>query len=378
MKVNCTQRELSKGVSIVQRAVASRTTLAILGNILLEAKDGQLRLSTTNLSVSINCWVRADVQEEGAITVPARLFGDMVGKLLPGRVELALDSRIKQLHLTCGGFKAKLSGLDAESFPQTLTPLADAIALNVKQVAEMIDQVAFVASRDESRPALCCVKVDFGARLTMVGCDGFRLGVRSFPLETAAPERSVLVPAISMAELGSILTDADPDKPLWVGGDERRIVFAVEGKDSYLRAELSAQLTDAKYPDYHAIIPKSSTTSIAVDNVAFLRSLQTANLFAKGDERAVAIAANPGGCLQVSAKDDVMGRSDDALDAEIKGVAVAASLNIGFLLEVIGRLGKTQVVIEMTTASRPITVRPFFASPDEFVHVIMPMNREKK
>lgn len=375
MKFTCTQNDLAKGVSLVQRAVASRSTLAVLGNLLLEAKGGELRLAATDLSIAINGWVRADVVEEGAITVPARLLGDLIGKLPTGKVDLTTDPKTLSLHVACGNVRAKIAGIDAEQFPVTLMAREGGIDLDPKQLGEMIEMVTFVASRDQARQNLTCVQMQFGKRLTLAATDGVRLGVRSAPLFVPAPEQVVLVPATSLAELARILADADTDKPVVCTGDLRRIVFAVEGKESYLRVELSAQLVDAKYPDYAAIIPKSSTTSVAVESAALLRSLQRAALFAKGDYDAVTLIVEPGGCLKIGATDAIMGRSDDALDAEIKGKPVTIAVDVSFLIEVLGRLGSTQVVLELTVANRPISLRPFHASPDEFQHIIMPFIR---
>lgn len=383
MNITCSQKDLAKGIATVQRAVAPRATPPILGNILLEAKEGHLRLAATNLDISTNCWILADVAEEGAITVPARLFSEMVNKLPPGRVTLSLDIKTLSMNLVSGNFQAKIKGLDAYDFPQTLSESTDSIALNAQLLDDMIDQVAFVASHDESRANLTCVQFRTGPRLAMAATDGFRLGMRSHPLGSATPALEVLIPATSMTELGRILADSDPDKPVVVSTDSvkgiirtNRIAFRIEGKDSYVRAELSAQLVDSKYPDYQAIIPKSSTTTITMGSDAFLRSLQTARLFARDDANVVSLTANPGDCLKVSATGD-MGRSDDALNAEIKGTAITIMVNVGYLIEVLGCLGHTEIVIEMTNANRPISLRPSSASPDEFNHVIMPVNRGK-
>lgn len=101
MRVSCLQENLAKGLSIVGRAVASRSTLPVLGNILLEAKNGELRLAATNLEIGINCWIGAKVEDEGAITVPARLLAEFVNSLPPERIDMELAVRTQTLHLRC-------------------------------------------------------------------------------------------------------------------------------------------------------------------------------------------------------------------------------------------------------------------------------------
>lgn len=379
MQIVCVQQELAKVVSIVQRAVAARSTVAVLGNILLEANDGELRLAATNFEFGVNCWLRAEVVEAGAITVPARLLSDILGKLPVGRVTLTASPLTVALTVACGNFQATLAGLPAADFPQVHSEaLRPTVELQVVAVREMIEQVAFVASRDESRWNLTCVQMQLGARLTLAATDGFRLGVRSCPLATPTAACELLVRATCMAELARLLADADPDQPLMLDAtNARQVVFGMAGKGSFVRAEFVAQLVEAKYPDYQAIIPKSTTTTAGVNGAELLRSLQAARLFAQEDAQAVTICVGPDDCLQVAAAGSLLGKSEDRLDAEVKGPPVATMFNVGFLIDLLSRLHGEQVVLELTNATRPVTVRPFHASPDEFVHVIMPIHRAK-
>src|SRR5512145_3509899 len=101
MQVSCLQENLAKGLSIVGRAVAGRSTLPVLSNVLLATDNGQLKLSATNLEIGINCWVGAKVAEEGAITIPARLLGEFVNSLPPERIDLKLDESTQTLNLRC-------------------------------------------------------------------------------------------------------------------------------------------------------------------------------------------------------------------------------------------------------------------------------------
>ena len=117
MRVSCFQENLSKGLSIVGRAVSSRSTLPVLGNILLEAKEDQLRLAATNLEIGVNCWIGAHIEDEGAITVPARLLTEFVNSLQPGRIEMELSVRTQTLHLRCGNFDVNIKDIDAQEFP---------------------------------------------------------------------------------------------------------------------------------------------------------------------------------------------------------------------------------------------------------------------
>ena len=155
MKVSCLQENLARGLSIVGRAVATRSTLPVLANILLTTDASRLKLSATNLEVGINCWIGAQVDQEGSITVPARLLADFVNSLPAERIDMTLIARTQTLNLKCGRFEANIRGIDAQEFPLILVPEQEQrIEIAPDMLREMIDQVAFAAATDESRPVL--------------------------------------------------------------------------------------------------------------------------------------------------------------------------------------------------------------------------------
>jgi DNA polymerase-3 subunit beta len=185
VKVSCLQENLAKGLNIVGRAVASRSTLPVLSNVMLATDNGRLKLSATNLELGVNCWVGAKVEEEGATTVPARLLADFVNSLPPERIDMELVVRTQTLNARCARFEANIKGIDAQEFP--IIPTAgdgeSAIRLAPEDLRRMIDQVAFAAATDESRPILTGVLARFeGDRLTLAAADGFRLSVRNAPI----------------------------------------------------------------------------------------------------------------------------------------------------------------------------------------------------
>ena len=161
MKVSCLQENLAKGLAIVGRAVATRSTLPVLSNILLSTDGSRLKLSATNLEVGINCWIGAKVEQEGATTVPARLLADFINSLPPERIDLDLITRTQTLNLKSGRFEANIKGIDAQEFPLILIPEEDSrLTIKPDVLRQMIDQVAFAAATDESRPVLTGVLAD--------------------------------------------------------------------------------------------------------------------------------------------------------------------------------------------------------------------------
>ncbi len=401
MRVSCFQENLSKGLSIVGRAVSSRSTLPVLGNILLEAKNNQLRLAATNLEIGINCWIGARVDDEGAVTVPSRLLAEFVNSLPPEQIELELSVRSQSLHLRCANFDANIKGIDAQEFP--VIPTVDngagpeetaealegrTIALETAGLTKMIDQVVFAAATDESRPTLTGVEVTFAQeRLSLAATDGYRLSVRSMEVGQAFTEdTSVVVPARHLGELGRIIADADEERPVQVTVTQARnqILFRVwgegaENRGSFLQVDLVSQLIADRFPDYRAIIPKSHNTRTVLGTDALLQAARVAQLFARDNANIVRLKVQPGseggvGNLHLSAISAELGNSENELDATVEGDELEIDFDVRFLIAVLSQIDEEQVVLETTQSNRPGTIRPVGIGDDEFLHVVMPMH----
>jgi DNA polymerase-3 subunit beta len=401
VRVSCLQENLAKGLSIVSRAVSTRSTLPVLGNILIEARGNQLRLAATNLEIGINCWIGATVEDEGAITIPAKLIGELVASLPPDVVTMEVSVRTQTLHLKCARIDANMKGIDAKDFPliPTISGAEDAedaatqvegtrLELEAGGLRKMIDQVVFAAATDESRPTLTGVEVKFhDGRISMAATDGYRLSVRSSHIDglESGPTEPLIVPARSLSELGRISAEGDEDNRITVlvpEANRNQILFQVIGRPdmrgAFHRVELVSQLIEARFPDYRAIIPKSHTTRTVVDTSALLKAVRVASLFARDNANIVRVTITPAngasGQLTVTATSAEQGDNVNEIDAMVEGNALDISFNSKYLIDVLSQIDHPQVVIETTQQQRPGTIRPVGMGEDEFLHVVMPMH----
>ncbi len=390
MRLSVLQENFAKGLSIVGRAVSSRSTLPVLSNILLSTDADRLKLAATNLEVGVSCWLGAQVEDDGAITLPARLLTDWVNSMQPDRIDLELSVRTMSVNLKCGRVESNIKGIDASEFP--LIPTADgeqALGLPPATVRKIIDQVVFAAAdaKDTSRPALTGVLAKFeGERLTLAATDGYRLSVRRTMLPAPAPaDISVIIPARSLAEVSRISGEADPDKPveLAVASARNQALFRLYGKGegekgAFYQVDLVSQIIDAKFPDFTAIMPKSHVTRTVLDTGAFQRALKVASLFARDASDRVVFAIAPGsdtepGQVVIKATSAEAGDNVSELDALVEGTPLEIAFNVRYLIEAISVIDTPQVVLETTRSDRPGLFRPVGAGPEEFTHVIMPM-----
>ena len=320
MKVSCLQENLSKGLAIASRAVATRSTLPVLSNILMATDEGRLKLSATNLEIGINCWIGAKVEEDGAITVPARLLTDFVNSLPPERIDMQLVTRTQTLSLKCANYEANIKGIDAQEFPLIVALSEDTgISLEPPILREMINQVSFAAAVDESRPVLTGVLAEFsGTRLTMAAADGFRLSVRYTELGGPVPEpASVIIPARALQEVARISADEENPIRMIIAPNRSQVFFRMTNID------LVSQLVEGNFPDYKQIVPKSYITRTIVDTAEFLKAVKIASFFARDAANIIRLRIAPGeaglgGQMTVMATSVELGDNLTELDAAVE------------------------------------------------------------
>jgi len=373
MKAIVTQQHLAHGLSIVSRAVSPRSTLPVLANVLVATDEGRLRLSATNLELGITCWIPAQIQEDGSVTVPARTLVDLVSTFPPDNVNLSLDIRTQTINLVCNSSVHDIKGIDAQDFPPMPVPdLADGVELNLADFKEMIQQVAFAASMDEARPVLQGVKMEVTEDLiTLAATDGFRISVRKQPLANPIKENfSIIIPARAMSELARVSGDSDKTVTMVVPQGRGQVIFHL--KDT----ELVSQLIDGNFPDFRAIVPKSFKTSTVVSTPAFLKACKQAEIIAREGNNVIRLDILPEesgpGRVEISAQTEETGKSDIKVEATIEGSGLLIAFNVKFLREVLDVVRAPNVALETNANNTPGVIHP--VGDENFVHVIMPMH----
>lgn len=377
MKISCLQENLAKGLATVGRAVATRSTLPVLANILLESDEGRLRLAATNLEVGINCWIGARVEEEGSITVPARLLTEFVNSLPPSQIDMELNERTQTLNLVCARFEANIKGIDASEFPEV--PSADSfdgqnnLHLEPDTFGRMINQVVFAAAADESRPILTGILAQFHqGGLTLAAADGFRLSVTSADVGVDLDETtSVIIPARALAELSRISSDEEEPIELIITPKRNQILFHLSNTD------IVSQLIEGNFPDYNQIVPKAYSTRTVVSTQELLKAVKVSFLFARDAANIVRFNIVPGNELTpgrtiVTGTSAEFGDNVSEIDASIEGDEVEVAFNGRYMIEALSVVGTPEVALETSTPSSPGVIRP--VGGDNFLCVIMPMH----
>ncbi|MEK9658646.1 MAG: DNA polymerase III subunit beta [Chloroflexota bacterium] len=371
MHLNCLQENLSHGLSVVGRAVATRTTLPITQHVLLTTDGGRLKLSATNLEIAVSTWVGAEILEEGSLTVPARLLTDFVNSLPRQPIEITTEGQAKGIALKGAKVQASINGADADEFPP-IPSVEDGVATRIgaKELREAIHQVVFAAAVEDSRPVLTGVNVELdGAKLTLAAADGFRLAVHTTQMSEPVGEKlSVIVPARTLNEVERLLEGDEPVEVL-VTPQRSQILFRLKN------AEIVSQLIQGNFPNYAQLIPNEHSTRVVVDLAELQRATRTASIFAKDGSGIIRIQVSPteggAGKLEVSSRAEELGDNTGEMEASVEGGEGRIAFNSRYLSDVLAVMGRDQVSLDMTTSSSPGVLRA--VGDDKYVHVVMPM-----
>jgi DNA polymerase III subunit beta len=373
VKLSCLQENLNWGLGIVGRAVATRTTLPITNNIMLETDQSRLKLIATNLEMAITCWLGAKIEEEGTITVPAKLLTEFINSLPKDKVDMSMTPKSKALSVRCARYEARISGMDSKDFPPI--PTVDQgvnTSIDVEVLRQAITQVVFAAASEESRPVLTGIDAKFdGSLLTLAAADGFRLAVYKVTLAKPVSQKiEVIIPAKTLAELNRLMADQEDPVEVTVNPNKSQILFKLKN------IELVSQLIQGNFPQYEQLIPTSSGTKATVDVAEFLRATRTAAIFARDGTGIVRLIIAPGGELTpgkmtISARSEEIGDDQGEIDAIVQGNEAKIAFNGKYLTDVLNVLKEAQVMLETTSPSSPGVIKP--VGTDNYIHVVMPM-----
>lgn len=377
MKVQVLQENLQRGLSIVGRAVATRATIPIISNVLLQTEEGRLKLAATDLDISIVAWVGAKVDEPGATTVPSRLISDFVANLPAATVSIEVPASGRQVRLECARNDSTIHAMDAADFPR-IPEIRDGVGVTFdpRALRRAIERVEFAAATDDSRPVLTGVsfKSD-GPRLTLAAADGFRLAVADITLEQSPAEPiDVIVPARALRELSRLIGDSSLPVEMRINPQRSQVLF--EWDD----VQMVAQLIQGTFPNYNQLIPAQFNTRVVVSVDEFKRETRIAAIFARDGSGIIRLQMQPGeggmpGQLVISARADEVGDNEGRLDAKVEGEASRIAFNSRYLQDVLSVLSGN-VALEMTSPSAQGVFRPVdengIAEPG-YVHVVMPM-----
>ncbi len=373
MKLKLNRDHLSNGLQQVMNLVGSRQTMPILKNVLIEASEDEVSLTTTNLDLGIRCIIKAEVLEPGAVTLPVRKLASIVREL--PNIEVNLETSVNNnSKITSGGSTFRIMAIGKEEFPPL--PTFDdqhAYTLEQSKLSTMLKSVSYAQSTDENRYVLNGVYFNFNeGEIRLAATDGRRLAVSTEKIETEdSSGGSLILPAKTVAELSRLLHYGDNLKILF---NDRQVAFEIEigeeGGEQGLKDNiyLVSKIVEGKYPDYQQVIPKQAEQRIKLERELMLECVNRASLVISDKQFQVKLKISEN-LLEISGESQEFGESHEALAIAYEGPEVQVAFNPRFLMEPLKALSNDEVFFEFKDELSP----GVFKTMDSFLCVVMPL-----
>ncbi len=365
MKLSLTQENLSRALASVGRVVSSRSTLPVLSNVLLSSDGNRLRLSATNLELGINYWIGAKIDEQGSLTVPARLFAEFVASLPHGNIEL--EGTETNLTIKTPNYESRINGIAADEFP-TIPAVTNEPILRISaaEFRDALAQVIVAASLDEARPVLAGVYLHTeDDKLFLVATDSYRLAEKQLELPQGIGELSVIVPIRTMQELVRLLNEVEAELELYL--DENQVMFRIGD------IEVVSRLIEGQFPPYRQIVPQSAATSFDIDTAEFIRITKVAALFARESAGSIRLEIRSEGQINIVSSDSEVGGTTSSAECEVSGEDAEISLNARYLQDALSVVKYPRVTFAMSGKQNACVISPADDESADYIHIVMPL-----
>lgn len=365
MQIICSRTDLNNAISMVQRAIASRSTLPILEGILFSAQD-KLTLTGYDMETGIEARLPAEIRQGGEVVFKSKIFGDIVRKLPEENVFIQIDDKYKAT-IKSGQANFEIFAQPGDEYPK-LPEVEEKQKLNLPQelLKEMIGQTLFASSTDESRPILNGLKVHYEqGKLEMVAIDGFRLAVRSSDLDDMDDILDFIVPSKAMAEVARAL---EAGESIAIFPSHNHILFETD------KFRLVSRLIEGDFLDYKRIIPPSCNSQITVSTQDMLAAIERAALLINVEQRRfpVSLKTLSSHELQISAKTD-LGSVEETIAVDLAGDNIDIDFNPKYFLDALGVIDQAKVVLEFSGSSAPCLIKPLEG--EDFLYMVLPLRR---
>jgi DNA polymerase-3 subunit beta len=361
LRITCTKDELAQALGVVARALSTRTSVQILSGVLLEARAGELRLAATDMELSLRASVPAQIEGDGAIVLPGKTLVD-ISRLLPGD-EVTIEHRPTEsvVHVTAGTASYTLNTYNPEDFPRL--PELDAVStfsVERESLLETIGRVARAASRDESRPVLTGILVQFGGgKLIMAATDSYRLAVKETSFSGTVPDLEAIVPGRALQELARIATSGDEVE---IGVQENQVLFSTDG------VWLTTRRIDGQFPNYRQLLPEAFEHELTLPRVELLDVIRRASVMIQRSTPLQLRFAE--GELTVIARTHEVGESTESLPVAYTGDVLEIGFNADFLRDGLELLDSDDVRVKLISPLRPAVIQ---GEGDDFTYLVMPI-----
>ena len=368
MKFTILQSNFQKALNQVSRVVGVRTTLPVLSNVLITAEKGKIKLSATDLEVAITTQTSGKIDEEGTLTIPARLLSDFIANNNDESIELVTTET--KLHLKSAHYNANINGVSAEEFP-TIPALSKEMFCVMPRVdfVEGLKKVLISPANDETRPVLAGIYFHFNENLlTLAATDSYRLSEKKIELETPVADKIFIVPSRTMVEVLRLASSVESIDKVSISFAENQISFVLG------ETQIISRLIEGSFPPYAQIIPSASKIHVEVGLRELVSAVKMSALFAKNAANNIKIKTGEKS-LSVSSAMSEAGDAVSQIEAEVTGGEVEIAFNSKYLIDVLQVITDDKVILEFNDEASAGVIKS--AGDKNFVYIAMPLRIDK-
>lgn len=357
-------------LSSVSRSVGVRSQLPVLGNILISASQNKITLSATNLEVGVIKSAKAEVLDQGEVTIPAKMFLDIISNLASEKIEISGNS--EQIEITTASFSSTLNGISASEFPNIPLSGKETALIEPEILIKTLPEVTFAAAVDEGRPILTGILTEISnKKLQLVATDGYRLAHKNVAVKNEANFKA-LVPRRTFEEILRLISEEEVDKvQISISDDQNQIVF------SFGQTQISSRLIEGSFPAWEKIIPEDIKTRMIIERGELIKAVKLASVFARGEANTVKLQNIKGEGkekpkLILTSETKELGNQKKEIEIEGEGEEIQIAFNTRYLLDALSAFTSSQVIIELSGNLSAAILKP--VGEEGLEYIIMPVN----
>lgn len=362
MKIQINQRSLSKHINIAQRGISNRTTLQILDGILLEAKDNRLKITSTDLEISIETYIDCTVEIEGSVVINSRIFGDIIKKLPATTINIQVNED-NNMNILCEHSEFNIQGNDYKEYPKLpIVVKNESFKIPNDIFKNAIKQTVFATSQDETRPSLTGVLMEIkDEQISFVALDGYRLALKKIKTDKDL-DIKMIIPGRALSEINKIIDDNDED--LDITSAPGNIIFEIGDTKMYSR------LLEGQFFNYRDIIRKDHKTEVIVNKREFQNSLERASLLAKEQKANLIKLSVLEDKLLIQSNSEI-GDVHEEISVSPEGEEVNIAFNSRYLLEGIRNIESEEIKLNLMGSLNPCIITPL--EEENYIYLVLPV-----
>lgn len=364
MKAMVLQKNLAQALNSVSRVVSTRATLPVLGNILMDITKAEIKISSTDLEVAVTSTLSGKVEQEGKITIPARLLSDFVMNNSDESIEI--EKKELSVNLKSSRYEANIKGIDAEEFPTIPKPNSKIFcSIPAAEFIEALRKVVIAAANDDTRPVLAGVLFKFdGKILTLAATDSYRLAEKKIGLVDSIASKDVIVPSRAVNEVLRVAAGPEEGSKIDLFVEENQIFFRLPG------IEIVSRLIEGSFPNYAQIIPQKSKIKIVCSLSEALAAIKMSALFAKDIANNIKVKTEKGGFMVKSAAEQI-GDTTSHIPAKCDGGEIEIAFNAKYLLEMMNIISTDEIELGFNDESSPGVIK--VPKESDYLYLVMPL-----